>query len=326
MKSLSLDPRMAAELDVVLARFSQLHPYERAWEVEAWGLAQTDPFLRASFAQVWTPTRIAKCSSAELEETLRAIGVQAIEEPFTMERGSSAWTVSEKWQAGVDRAVTAHEELFMGLAATMFWSRLRADEPSDEMVYDRLVDGEILAGQQKWGAACDCWGFFWESVRGRMPKGQRRASAVKGLFRGAVLEAWAERYCIALVHASKESEEAQVYAERGAAFVDEFLTLFPQTGGTAGWMLHATKGRFQVTRGRIPEGFARFEALVREHPQAPASYRAMLDAFVGVEGLPAATRAKVASMAKKALAQGVDRDGAWGLEELANELLSSDPA
>ena len=324
MSRFDLDPRMAAELDVVLARFAQLHPYERAWEVEAWGLAQTDPLLRASFAQVWTPTRIAKCGSAELEELLRSLGVDAIEEPFTMERGSGAWAVSEKWRSAVGRALSAHEELFLGLAATMFWSRLRADEPSDEMVYDRLVDGEILAAQQKWGAACDCWGFFWESVRGRMPKGQRRASVVKGLFRGAVLEAWAERYCIALVHASRKSEEAQVYADRGAGFVDEFLTLFPQTGGTPGWMLHATKGRFQVLRGRIPEGFARFEALVREHPQAPASYRAMLDAFAAVDDVPAATRAKVASMAKKAIAQGVDRDGTWGLVGLANAVAGTD--
>lgn len=317
MGTARLDPRMAAELDGVLERFSGLHPYERAWEIEGWGLAQTDPLLRAAFSQVWTPTRIAKCSSAELETLVRSFGVTDIEGPFAEERGSSSWVVSEKWCAEIEVPLTPHDELFLGLAATMFWSRLRADDPSDEMVYDRLVDGEILAHQSEWGAACDCWGFFWESVRGRMPKNQRRATAVRGLFRGAVIEAWAERYCLALVRASNDSG---MDLEPGITFLDEFLTLFPSTGGSAGWALQATKGRFQLKRGRFPEGLARFEALIRENPTSPAPYRALVEALLAAPSPPAAIVTKALGVVVKALQQRVDRDGHWRLSTLVDEL------
>jgi hypothetical protein len=313
----SIDPRMAAELDVVLARFAALHPYERAWEVEGWGLSQTDPLLSSAFSKVWTPTRIAKCSSNELETVVRSYGVTAIEEPLISEKGTSAWAVADRWRAEIDVAITAHDELFLGLAATMFWSRLRADDPSDEMIYDRLVDGEILAHQGKWGAACDCWQFFWESVRGRMPKNQRRAIGMKGLFRGAVVEPWAERYCLALIRASRDSA---MDLESGSTFIDEYLTLFPSTGGTVGWTLQATKARLQMKRGRFPEGLARFEALVRENPKSPAPYRALAESLLDGDLPPTTITQKAAALVGKAVAARVDRDGTWQLQHLLDAL------
>jgi hypothetical protein len=317
MKPLALDPRLTYELDAFVARYAHLHPYERAWEVEAWGLALTDPLLRAAFAEVWTPTRIAKLGPEELEAILLEIGVREIEEPFAMEKGTSAWAIAEKWRAMLDRETSAHEELFLGLAATMLWTKRRADEPSDEMIYDRLVEGELLAARQQWVAACDCWAFFWDSVRGRMPKTQRRAAGIKGLFRGAVIEAWAERYATALVQGSRESD-GQV--ERGLAFIDEYLSLFPGTGGTAGWVLQAAKGRFQIVRGRYQEGFARFEALVRENPQSAAPYRALVEAFLAAKQPPLAITNRALAVARKALAAGVDADGRLSLAGLVERL------
>jgi hypothetical protein len=317
MKPLALDPRLAYELDAFIARLVHLHPYERAWEAQAWGLALTDPLLRAAFAEVWTPSRIAKLGPAELEEMLAELGVREIDEPFAMEKGTGAWAIADKWRAMIDREITAHEEMFLGLAATMFWTKRRAEDPSDEMIYDRLVEGELLAARRQWVPACDCWAFFWDSVRGRMPKTQRRAAGIKGLFRGAVIEAWAERYATALVHASKESD-AQV--ERGLAFIDEYLSLFPATGATAGWVLQAAKGRFQVVRGRYQEGFARFEALVREHPQSPAPYRALLEAFLAAKQPPLAFSNRALAVVRKAIAAGVDADGRWSLADLVERL------
>jgi hypothetical protein len=310
MKPLALDPRLATELDAFVARLAHLHPYERAWEVEAWGLALTDPVLRAAFAEVWTPSRIAKLGPAELEAMLTELGVREIEEPFAMEKGTDTWAVAEKWRAMIDRDLSAHEELFLGLAATMCWTKRRAEDPSDEMIYDRLVEGELLAAKKSWGAACDCWAFVWESVRGRMPKTQRRAAGVKGLFRGAVIEAWAERYATALVHASRESD---AHVERGLAFIDEYLSLFPGTGGTVGWVLQAAKGHFQIVRGRYQEGFSRFEALVREHPQSPAPYRALVEAFLAAKQPPLAISGRALAVTRKAMAAGVDADGRWSL-------------
>jgi hypothetical protein len=317
MKLLALDPRLASELDAVVARFAHLHPYERAWEVQAWGFALTDPQLRAAFSEVWTPSRMVRLSPEELEGMLTELGVPELEEPFVMEKGTSAWAVGEKWRAMLERETSAHEEMFLGLAATMFWTKRRAEEPSDEMIYDRLVEGELLALKGQWVPACDCWAFFWESVRARMPRTHRRAAGLKGLFRGAVIEAWAERYCTALVHGSNESE-AQV--ERGLAFIDEYLSLFPATGGTAGWVLQAAKGRFQIVRGRYQEGFARFEALMRENPQSPAAYRALVEAFLATKHPPMPMLNKALAQVRKAVSAKVDADGAWDLADLLERL------
>ncbi len=322
MSALELAPRLLTELDALGARLAQLHPYERAWEVEAWSLAQTDPSIRRACGSLWTPRRMAAVGGAELEAKLRALGLEGLDEAVNSERGTSAWAVGERFSGDLGRPATSHEELFLGLAACVLWKRLRADTPSDEMVYDRLVEGELLAAKKQFREACDLWASFWEVVRGRMPRTQRRASGVKGLFRGGMLEPWAERYCTALVRASTESEVGRVYGERAAGFVDDFITLFPGTAGTPGWVLHATKARFQVLRGRQAEGFARFEALVREAPLAEAPYRALLDAFLAAEDVPEALRGRVVAMAKKALAQGVDRDGVWGLLERVEELRS----
>jgi len=312
MSRLALDPRISAELSGVIQRFAALHPYERAWEVEAWGLAQTDPWLRASFLEVWTPTRIAKASSADIELLLRDIGVHEIDAPFATVEGTSAWAVADQWKAQLGRPATVHEDFFLGLAAAAFWNRLRADAPSDEMVYDRLVDGEILAAEKKWGAACDCWSFFWDSLRERTTKHERRAASATGLFRGAVLEVWVQRYCAALLLASMESDE---FVRAGLAFVDEYLAYFPLTGGAAAWMLHATKGRFLIQCGRPQEGIARFETLVREAPGAAASYRMLADAVLAVPSAPAPLVAKSVAVLRKALQAHVDRDARWALAE-----------
>jgi hypothetical protein len=317
MNRLTLDPRLAAELSGVVHRFAALHPYERAWEIEAWGLAQTDPWLRAAFSEVWTPTRIAKASTVDLEALLRDAGVRDIDAPFAAMTGTGAWAVADQWKAQLGRPTTSHEDLFLGLTAAAFWNRLRADTPSDEMVYDRLVDGETLAAEKKWGAACDCWGLFWDSLRERTPKNVRRPANATGLFRATVLEVWVQRYCAALLLATKESPD---YVTTGLAFVDEFLACFPLTGGAAGWMLHATKGRFLIQCGRHQEGFVRFEGLLREAPTAPAGYRMLVDAVLSTTTPPAPLVTKSLAALRKAVQMHLDRDARWGLAERLAEL------
>jgi hypothetical protein len=313
---------LAAELSGVVHRFAALHPHERAWEIEAWGLAQTDPWLRAAFSVVWTPTRIAKASSADLETLLRDVGVTDIDGPFASLEGTSAFSVADKWKGQLGRPTTSHEELFLGLTAAAFWTRLRADTPSDEMVYDRLVDGETLAAQKLWGAACDCWGFFWDSLNKRTPKHVRKAAGTTGLFRATVLEVWAQRYCAALLLAARESPD---YVTIGLAFVDDFLASFPLTGGTAGWMLHATKGRFLIERGRHQEGYMRFEGLLREAPTAPAGYRMLADAVLNTTAAPVPLVTKTVAALRKAVQRSLDRDGRWGLAERLTDLEARAP-
>jgi hypothetical protein len=317
MNRLTLDPRLAAELSGVVHRFAALHPYERAWEIEAWGLAQTDPWLRAAFAEVWTPTRIAKTSSADLELLLRDVGVTDIDAPLASVEGTSAWSVASKWKAQLGRPTTSHEDLFLGLAAVAYWARLRADAPSDEMVYDRLVDGETLAAQKLWGAACDCWGLFWEALSERTPKNVRKPASSTGLFRAAVVEVWVQRYCGALLLAAKESTE---YVTSGLAFVDDFLASFPLTGGAAGWMLHATKGRFLIQCGRHQEGYMRFEGLLREAPTAPAVYRLLADAVLATTAPPPPLVTKSLAALRKAMQMNIDREGKWSLAERLADL------
>lgn len=317
MHSLALDPRLEAELDDVLRQCGALHPYEVAWELEGWGCALPDPLLRAAFLQVWTPTRIAKCSTEEVDAILGTIGIEGAIEAVMGERGTSAWAVSDQWKKALARPVNAHENMVLGLVACAHWARFRADEPSDEMLYDRLVAGELLASQKQWGAACDCFKVFWDSVAGRLPKNLRRATGATGLFRGVLLEAWAERYCLTLVRAASDWPD---YMDTGLAFIDAYLLQFPATGGTAGWMLHATKGRFQLQSGRAQEGFTRFEALIREDPTSPAGFRALADAVLACAEPPLAIVKKTVALLIAATHRRVDASGAWELSKCVQQL------
>ena len=59
---------------------------------------------------------------------------------------------------------------------------------------------------------------------------------------------------------------------------------------------------------------------MRENPQSPAPYRALLEAFLAAKQPPLPMTNKALAQVRKAMASGVDSDRAWDLAHLVERL------
>jgi hypothetical protein len=189
-------------------------------------------------AAVWTPPRVERLSTREIEARLSQLGIHTSPEGFvgaTRPGGSAVAYAREAWLAALPPESDVHARDFACLAACELWKRWRPDTASQEMLLEVELLSAIAAERGNSAKGIECGFRLWSLLRPLLTPAMRTTEAAELLFGegppGALFN-WASDFSMAAMNAALDDKEA---GRRGAEVLAEVLAQFPDE--PEGWRL-----------------------------------------------------------------------------------------
>jgi len=227
---------------------------------------------------------VAYTSTAEILAKLKKCGVPMTREEFRRQAPQfpSAEALAEDWYDKYPVNVSAGDEDFVWMAATVLWRRLTPQLVSDELLDDMMQRGYELVEGPRMEEGCRIWLEVWDHLEKRFTPKMKSIQQAEAVFEGLqCLYNWTQDVDEAL-------QNARLYRER-LVFCRECYTLFPASDES--WLLNMKRsaGESCFALGLTEEGDKTFASLVEEFPRNPWPYIGWGDAYADLPPVEGAT-------------------------------------
>ena len=299
-----------------------LHPYAIAKIIE-----NPDPQIQASLSrrdratlkQKWSPGRLAGLETDAIVTRLRELGIdggRAAFMPLT-EGHTAAWSLGERWLAGQQRPPDMQDEDFVCLAACELWKRYCPERPSAEMMDDWVSEGYDHLEANDNSKAADTWLLVWETVLPKLRPDMQTFRSVDPLFRiSQFFGNWLQDFEMALDNAARVDRR---YADIGMRVIREALGRFVGEDEYTILNYRCELGRFLFRAGRVEEGDAALQSVMRDYPHLAGGYVALADELSFGWNAPSDIPRAIALL-QQALSHAVEDAAAWDVEARLDDL------
>jgi len=238
---------------------------------------------RASFANRWSPRKMAALSTESIEEGLLSRGIEYSRPAFVGAAHGyvSAWDAAHCWDKGGSEGA-AWSDGFVGLAACELWRRFCPSRPSLEMIDDWMSDGyQQLEGRRSL-AALELWMQAWTGLRPLVqPQTRNLMDADRSMFQGRtqMLSNWVRDFCLEAVNGALQEP---LCAPLGIRFIEEMLATFPEESSDLHFLHDLATLHFRC--GQIDRGRGLFDRLIADHADRASGYVGLSDALAYGQG------------------------------------------
>ena len=272
----------------------------------------------------WLPSKVAAMSTAEIQERLAKLGIDAAEERYKeLARGKdSAWFIgADVWLASVrERLDSGRDEDFICLAACELWKRFIPDTASEEMRVDWLEDGYELMKVDDYTGSSDAWLMLWNWVHPRLTEDMRTLDAADPLLDNAAFTLnWVQDLCMVLRNVAMDQRE---YADAGVRFCEQLLSHFTEEDARVLDDLRCDLADMLFMRGDRARGEQILTQIVDRRPDEAMGYVRLSDALMD-HGGDEADLDRALSLLEQAAARPVRDPEDWDLEVRLAQLRES---
>ena len=269
----------------------------------------------------WLPSRVAAMSTAEIQERLAGLGIDAAEERYKeLARGrDSAWAIGEDvWLASAgERLDSAGDEDFICLAACELWKRFIPDIVSEEMRVDWLEDGNELMKSDDYAGSSDAWLLLWDWVRPRLTADMRTLDAADPLLDDAeFMLNWIQDLFMVLRNAAMDQRE---YADAGVRLCEQILSQFTEEDARVLDDMRCDLADMLFMRGDRARGEQILIQIMDSRPNEAIGYVRLSDALMDYGGDEADLDCAL-SLLEQAAARPVRDPEGWDLEARLSQL------
>ena len=296
-----------------------LHPYALVKMVtnpapELWSqLSKRDV---AALKDKWSIAKVASFETPEIVWRLEQLGIDAHPPAFAgLTAGrSSAWSVGEAWVDGMSTPLDQDEDDFICLAACELWKRYWPERPSMEMVDDWVTEGYDLSEAGKEDEAADVWWRAWAHVRSTLQPHMTTLEAADPVFKVTQFFGnWIGDITMTLGNAALRDRK---YADMGVEVLRGVLHQFVDEDLNTDLHFRCALGRLLFQAGRIDEGKATLETIIRDYPDRSCGYACLSDEL----GLAKPDYPRAIALLEQALAHPVVDAADWDVESRLAEL------
>jgi len=232
-------------------------------------MMRSDPARARLF---WTPRRLADLDTDAILKKLSGLGIMTGPDDFRLlaETSTSAWAVSNVWQAKKSSGLSRYDDDFLGLAACELWKRYCPDVPSIEMLDDWMQEGYGFMMDGDAARACDRWAMVWGVIRPRLEPWMRTCEQASEVFSGTQsLFNWLQDFCLELHNAALGAPR---YASDGVRFCNEIAAQFVDEDDLFRRNFRTDLGEFHFLAGCPNEGEEVLLGVIRDYPDRAAGY------------------------------------------------------
>jgi hypothetical protein len=274
---------------------------------------------RAALKKKWTPGKLAGMETDAIVTRLGELGIDGGRAGFMpLTAGhTAAWSIGERWLAGLQRPPDMQDEDFVCLAACELWKRYSPERPSDEMVDDWVSEGYDYLEANNNSEAADTWLPVWETVMPKLRPDMRTFRAVDPLFKiSQFFGNWIQDFEMALENAARDDRR---YADIGVRVVREVLDRFVEEDENTILNYRCELGRFLFLAGRPEDGDAALQAVIRDCPHLAGGYVALADELTFEWNVPPDIPRAIALL-EQALSHPVEDAADWDVEARLDDL------